>query len=445
MDKWGVIGLAWGDTMASLSVAKELGVNQIIYIGPYSSIATFISNQDFIKSVKYRTYDYDRRYEYIKYFTRMANQLEVDDQLDFIYHEFKLDSICEKSQLVSCQCDWTATKHTIQVPSDLKINEEAKKEALSLLNGLTNYTLIQSQSLHTNKDNAHWPHWNELLEHVINNDQDRKIVLVGEFPDEDYKSDNILDLRGKTSTAEVLFYLAELAHLTITVPNSVYHWCNLKNLNAINICHNSFHLCNPFYRMINSLNCKDVFHKDGLEKAIYWYENQDTRIVENYNVSEFLPKNIYLKQYDLKTKLNDPNLQTVDLMFEKLRNHNWCIFEDFPIQYVWNGLKYIPEENKNIYPSYKLFAEIENIINLFNQKYVDCKRNIELEKNAVFFCKFGNLLLLEESLPYIHTVCAINYNYNQNIKKIMDQYFDIDPLSTEKVKLYINKFQLQEE
>jgi hypothetical protein len=164
-----------------------------------------------------------------------------------------------------------------------------------LLNGLTNYTLIQSQSLHTNKDNAHWPHWNELLEHVINNDQDRKIVLVGEFPDEDYKSDNILDLRGKTSTAEVLFYLAELAHLTITVPNSVYHWCNLKNLNAINICHNSFHLCNPFYRMINSLNCKDVFHKDGLEKAIYWYENQDTRIVENYNVSEFLPKNLYFQ------------------------------------------------------------------------------------------------------------------------------------------------------
>ena len=90
-----------------------------------------------------------------------------------------------------------------------------------------------------------------------------------------------------------------------------------------------------------------------------------------------------------------------------------------------------------------MFAEVENIINLFNEKYVDCKRNIELEKDAVFFCKFGNLLLLEESLPYIHTVCAINYNDNQNIKKIMDQYFDIDPLSTDKVKLYINKLHLE--
>jgi hypothetical protein len=55
------------------------------------------------------------------------------------------------------------------------------------------------------------------------------------------------------------------------------------------------------------------------------------------------------------------------------------------------------------------------------------------------------LLLLEKSLQYIQNICAINYNDNQNIKKIMDQYFDIDPLSTDKVKLYINKAQLKEE
>ena len=51
MSKWGLIGLAWGDVMASLAVAKHKGIQNIIYIGPYPEIATFIENQDFISKV----------------------------------------------------------------------------------------------------------------------------------------------------------------------------------------------------------------------------------------------------------------------------------------------------------------------------------------------------------------------------------------------------------
>ena len=32
MSKWGLIGLAWGDVMASLAVAKTKGIQNIIYI-----------------------------------------------------------------------------------------------------------------------------------------------------------------------------------------------------------------------------------------------------------------------------------------------------------------------------------------------------------------------------------------------------------------------------
>ena len=88
MSKWGLIGLAWGDVMASLAVAKTKGIKNIIYIGPYPEIATFIEHQDFISKVEYRNYSFKDRYDFMKYFTRMANQFDIDDQIRFIHREF---------------------------------------------------------------------------------------------------------------------------------------------------------------------------------------------------------------------------------------------------------------------------------------------------------------------------------------------------------------------
>ena len=236
MSKWGVIGLAWGDVMASLSVAKEKNIRNIIYIGPYPEIADFIRHQDFIDQVEYRSYSFEKRYDFIKYFTRMANQFDIQDQLIFIHREFYLKDICPLEALVSCQCDWTSTVYPLSIPKDLKIREEPKLEAEKYIQNInSSYILIQSQSLHTNKENSHWPHWEEFINYVIQNRKENKIVLVGEFSQENKTNDFIVDLRGKTSSVEVLFELAEYSKLVITVPNSLVHWCNIKNINSINL------------------------------------------------------------------------------------------------------------------------------------------------------------------------------------------------------------------
>ncbi len=441
MAKWGIIGLAWGDVMASLSVAKAKGIKNIIYIGPYPEIASFIEHQDFIDKCEYKNYSFEKRYDFMKYFTRMANQFDVQDQLLYLHREFNLKTICPIEAVVSCQCDWSSTVFTLEIPKELKIRDEPKNEALKYIEEINHpFILIQSQSLHTNKENSHWPHWNEFIDYVIKHNKNNKIVLVGEFVDEKISNENVIDLRGKTSSVEVLFQLAEHSEIVITVPNSLFHWCNIKNLNALNLCHDSFHQLNPFYRYMNSLKCKHVFHKESLEHAIELYEkNQDIDISE-LGCGEWIPKNCFLKQYDLKAKINDAQLGPIDFALKHFKESNWYFNDDFPIHYIWNGLKYIPINEKNIYSSLTLLNELNKIVVFCDDKFTKCNRVLNVEKEFVLFSKYGNLNKHLKSLPYIKNLVLLNFTGNNNeINKTLEDHFIELPGSTEKVKLYSNK------
>ena len=438
--KWGLIGLAWGDVMASLELAKRKGIRNIIYVGPYANIATFIQEQDFIDIVEFRTYDFDKRYDFMKYFCRMANQDYVSDQINYVYNLFKLQSVCNLEDIESCQCDWSATVDVIEMPEDLKVPESSKIEARQLLGDVEDFILIQSQSNHSNAENAHWPYWDDFINYVIENNNGKTIVLVGEKAIESEYDSKILDLRGKTSSADVVFYLAELSSLVITVPNGVYHWCNIKDLNAINISQRSFHQCNPFYRTVNSLNCKDVFFIDGLERAIYLYNNQEKTRLEDIKPGEFIPKNSYIKRSELKERISDTKLGAIDEIFKIYRDENWWFTKEFPIQYIWNGLKYLPNTEKIIYPSIIMLDETEEILKLFKKKFQDSKRITGLPEEYILFTKYAFLNEIKEVLKDIKTLCFINiFKKNDEVENILEDYFYLEEVSTHEVKLYKNK------
>jgi hypothetical protein len=438
--KWGLIGLAWGDVMASLELAKRKGIRNIIYVGPYANIATFIQEQDFIDIVEFRTYDFDKRYDFMKYFCRMANQDYVSDQINYVYNLFKLQSVCNLEDIESCQCDWSATVDVIEMPEDLKVPESSKIEARQLLGDVEDFILIQSQSNHSNAENAHWPYWDDFINYVVANNNGKTIVLVGEKAVESEYDSKILDLRGKTSSADVVFYLAELSSLVITVPNGVYHWCNIKDLNAINISQRSFHQCNPFYRTVNSLNCKDVFFIDGLERAIYLYNNQEKTKLEDIKPGEFIPKNSYIKRSELKERISDTKLGAIDEIFKIYRDENWWFTKEFPIQYIWNGLKYLPKTEKIIYPSLIMLNETEDILELFKKKFQDPKRITGLPEEYILFTKYAFLNEIKEVLKDIKTLCCINiFKKNEEVESILEEYFYLEELSTQEVKLYRNK------
>ena len=426
--------------MASLELAKRKGIRNIIYVGPYANIATFIQEQDFIDIVEFRTYDFDKRYDFMKYFCRMANQDYVSDQINYVYNLFKLQSVCNLEDIESCQCDWSATVDVIEMPEDLKVPESSKIEARQLLGDVEDFILIQSQSNHSNAENAHWPYWDDFINYVIENNNGKTIVLVGEKAIESEYDSKILDLRGKTSSADVVFYLAELSSLVITVPNGVYHWCNIKDLNAINISQRSFHQCNPFYRTVNSLNCKDVFFIDGLERAIYLYNNQEKTRLEDIKPGEFIPKNSYIKRSELKERISDTKLGAIDEIFKIYRDENWWFTKEFPIQYIWNGLKYLPKTEKIIYPSIIMLDETEEILKLFKKKFQDSKRITGLPEEYILFTKYAFLNEIKEVLKDIKTLCFINiFKKNDEVENILEDYFYLEEVSTHEVKLYKNK------
>ena len=426
--------------MASLELAKRKGIRNIIYVGPYANIATFIQEQDFIDIVEFRTYDFDKRYDFMKYFCRMANQDYVSDQINYVYNLFKLQSVCNLEDIESCQCDWSATVDVIEMPEDLKVPESSKIEARQLLGDVEDFILIQSQSNHSNAENAHWPYWDDFINYVVENNNGKTIVLVGEKAIESEYDSKILDLRGKTSSADVVFYLAELSSLVITVPNGVYHWCNIKDLNAINISQRSFHQCNPFYRTVNSLNCKDVFFIDGLERAIYLYNNQEKTRLEDIKPGEFIPKNSYIKRSELKERISDTKLGAIDEIFKIYRDENWWFTKEFPIQYIWNGLKYLPKTEKIIYPSIIMLDETEEILKLFKKKFQDSKRITGLPEEYILFTKYAFLNEIKEVLKDIKTLCYINiFKKNDVVENILEEYFYLEEVSTHEVKLYKNK------
>jgi len=438
--KWGLIGLAWGDVMASLEVAKKKGIRNIIYVGPYANIATFIAEQDFIDKVEFKTYEFEKRYDFMKYFCRMANQDYVSDQINYIYNLFQLSSICKLEEIESCQCDWSATVDSIDMPDDLNVPESSKQEAINLLGDVKDFILIQSQSNHSNAENAHWPYWNDFIDYVIENNHGKRVVLVGENAVKGTNDPKILDLRGKTSSADVVFYLAELSSLVITVPNGVYHWCNIKDLNAINISQRSFHQCNPFYRTVNSLNCKDVFFIDGLERAIYLYNHQEKTRLEDIKPGEFIPKNSYIKRSELKERISDTKLGAIDEIFKIYRDENWWFTKEFPVQYIWNGLKYLPKTEKIIYPSVIMLDETEDLLQLFKKKFQDPKRVIGLPEDYILFTKYAFLNEIKEVLKYEKAICFINiFKKNEEVESILEQYFYLEEVSTHEVKLYRNK------
>ena len=57
-----------------------------------------------------------------------------------------------------------------KIPKELKITDDKRDEAEKFIQKINHpYILIQSQSLHTNKENSHWPHWESFINYVIEN------------------------------------------------------------------------------------------------------------------------------------------------------------------------------------------------------------------------------------------------------------------------------------
>jgi hypothetical protein len=183
-----------------------------------------------------------------------------------------------------------------------------------------------------------------------------------------------------------------------------------------------------------------VFFIDGLDRAIYLYNHQEKTRLEDIKPGEFIPKNIFIKRGELKDRISDTKLGAIDEIFKIYKNENWMFTKEFPIQYIWNGLKYLPEEPKIISPSLLMLNETEDVLELFKRKFVDSKRIIGLPDKYILFTKYAFLKEIKVVLKNIETLCFLNiFKADPEIENILEEYFYLEEVSTHEVKLYRNK------
>jgi len=93
-----------------------------------------------------------------------------------------------------------------------------------------------------------------------------------------------------------------------------------------------------------------------------------------------------------------------------------------------------------------MLKELDNILNFCNDKFVSCNRRLDIDEDFVLFSKYGNLSKYIKSLPFINNLVLINFiGNNVDINKTLEEHFIELPGSTDKVKLFKNTVQLQEE
>ena len=110
---WGLIGFAWGDTIASLDVLKRNNIDKVIHIGPYPEIKDFLEAQSFIREVKCYYYDNSNKAEYMKILANLANRIYEQHHLSQLHKDLKMD-FCNVEDIKNCPEYKPQKTHNIQ-------------------------------------------------------------------------------------------------------------------------------------------------------------------------------------------------------------------------------------------------------------------------------------------------------------------------------------------
>ena len=99
MDRWGVLGCGWGDTIVSLTNLKKNNIRKVLYLGSFPEIVDLLLAQDFIDEVEFVKYT-PKDDNYWSFFFWLAIRKEHDRLISEIVDRFGLD---KNREFVNCQ------------------------------------------------------------------------------------------------------------------------------------------------------------------------------------------------------------------------------------------------------------------------------------------------------------------------------------------------------
>jgi hypothetical protein len=171
---------------------------------------------------------------------------------------------------------------------DIRISSVSLRFAEDFRKGiLRDYVLVQPYSIASCNKYGHWHGWLQLLDELPKCCPDILFVIVGKQDHlnalqlNDYP--NILDLRGKTSTPQQLFALANEAKYTITTSNCLSHWMRLNRLRGSVFSCVSAEMSNYWTRVfgIPMENCNYYKLGSDVNEALYNIMNDLQLIFSN--------------------------------------------------------------------------------------------------------------------------------------------------------------------
>jgi len=348
---WGLIGFAWGDTLASLDVLKRNNINKVIHIGPYPEIKDFLEAQSFITDVKCYYYDNSNKAEYMKTLANLANRIYESHHIPQLHKDLKMD-FCEVKDIKNCLIDWTSVHYKTQLPDKVDISNKSINKAKDIAKNLPkDFILLQPQSLHTNKQDGHYPHWNLFITTISDK---KNVVTIGENKNSSIPN-NFIDLRGEIDSAEVFFELVKYSKCLITVPNNLYNYCQVIKHPTLSLNHDSFNSRNPFFRMSHSKHTYNVMHGDTVEKALSYLDDiLDGKSFDphNFTTAEYVAKFTDITLNDYTKIMKSHMVFHIEDIFNTYINDMWFFDSSVPDWILYESARYLSKTGST-YPSIK--------------------------------------------------------------------------------------------
>lgn len=348
---WGLIGFAWGDTLASLDVLKRNNIDKVIHIGPYPEIKDFLEAQSFITDVKCYYYDNSNKAEYMKTLANLANRIYESHHISQLHKDLKMD-FCEVKDIKNCLIDWTSVHYKTQLPEEVDISNKSINKAKDIAKNLPkDFILLQPQSLHTNKQDGHYPHWNLFITAISDK---KNVVTIGENKNSSIPN-NFIDLRGEIDSAEVFFELVKYSKCLITVPNNLYNYCQVIKHPTLSLNHDSFNSRNPFFRMSHSKYTYNVMHGDTVEKALSYLDdilNGKSFDPHNFTTAEYVAKFTDITLNDYTKIMKSHMVFHIEDIFNTYINDMWFFDSSVPDWILYESARYLSKTGST-YPSIK--------------------------------------------------------------------------------------------
>ncbi len=411
MDKWGVLGCGWGDTIVSLTNLKKNNIRKVLYLGSFPEIVELLKAQDFIDEVEFAKYT-PKDDNYWSFFFWLAIRKEHDRLIIEIVDRFGLD---KNREFINCQLAFGGGNGELELIDHINFSESAIEEAtrIEAEYNLKDFIIFQPVSLHSTPPENFYPYWDEAFKKTLETYPDNQIVLIGlENKPIHVDHPKFIDLRNKFKSAESIGYLAKKAKLVVTLSNNLIYFCHIFDVPTVNLCNKEFDFGIAFRRSMTKRTMINIDWRAPVERAYEAIENYEKIIEKNQfhgmiHDVDFLSKFHNIHIHDIKKVMDDNYYLILFNIYNNYSDKDWFFAGSFPWLAALYGL-YFNQGTGCTEVSTCVDQRFMESYNFLTPKTTMLRRCGEIGNDVVVFITSEDLLRYRDYAGFDHLVIINN-------------------------------------